>query len=497
MRVRSGSRGADPGWRTARRGVVLLSAVMIMGTSCGARLSKSQIQAAVGNGSTGTGGVAAGDSGSTGTVAAATPAAGSSPATATTLAASSGNIGGGTGATGTTTPAASSGGAAACKADTTGPFDPGVTATQVSFGNVSVTGGPVPGIFKGARDGAQAFFAYQNSQGGVCGRQLHLDFMDDNLDAAQNQADYQALVTKDLGFVGSFSVVDEQGAQVIGQCNCPDVSYALSKAHFALPNNFSPQPLKAPGAPVGEFNYFKKKFPAAITKMAIFTEDVQAAKDAAAGFQAAAQSAGYAFAYSRVTEPTDTDFTADVSNMKNKGVQGVVMYGDAGQMARIAAAMKAQNFSVALPIWGANAYDPQFIQNSQGGSEGATIGQQQAMFEGEDASTLPEIGLFNQWLRRVGNNRPDLYGLMGWESGRLMVDALLKAGPKPTRATVVAALKSSGAFDGNGTLAPDGNPAQKKSPGCFIVVDVKGGKFVRDPDSASGWRCNDGPWFQA
>src|SRR5260370_10360484 len=165
--------------------------------------------------------------------------------------------------------------------------------------------------------------------------------MDENLAACQNQSDYQTMVTKDVGFIGSFSVVDEQGSQVLGSCNCPDVSYGLSKVHFGNVDNFSPQPLKVPGAPIGEFNYYKKRFPAAASKMAIFTEDAQAAKDAAAGFQAAAQAAGYSFVYSRVTEPTETDFTADVTNMKSKSVQGVVLYADAGQMARIAAAMKA------------------------------------------------------------------------------------------------------------------------------------------------------------
>lgn len=493
MNVRRSRVTRGRGW------LALLAATVIVAGSCGARLTKAQMQAALNTGGSSGGGgtVQAGgatdQSGAGGGGAAASGTGSGGGATGPATGASGGAATGG-GATATT--AASGGGQAACAPDTKGPFDTGVTATQISFGNVSTTGGPVPGIFKGARDGAQAWFAYQNSLGGVCGRQLHLDFMDDNLDAAQNQSDYQTLVAKDFGFVGSFSVVDEQGSQVLAGCNCPDVSYGLSKAHFGNTDNFSPQPLKAPGAPLGEWNYFKKRFPAAVSKMAIFTEDAQAAKDAAAGFQAAAQAAGFSFVYSRITEPTETDFTADVTNMKSKGVQGVVMYGDAGQMARIAAAMKAQNFSVQLPAWGANAYDQQFIQNSQGGAEGSIIAQQEAMFEGEDASAIPEVALFNQWLKRVGNNHPDLFALLGWESGRLMTMALAKAGPKPTRASVLAALASFGAFDGSGTLAPDGVPAKKQSPACYILIDVKGGKFVRDPESSS-WRCNDGPWFQA
>ena len=142
--------------------------------------------------------------------------------------------------------------------------------------------------------GLNAYFAYTNSQGGACGRQLKLDFQDDNLDSSANQNAYKTLVTKVLGIVGSFSVVDEGGSQVIkDNPTMPDVSYALSKARFSLANNFSPQPLKVPGWRLGPLTYFKTTFgPPVITKMAYFTEDVQSAKDAAQGEMSAAQSLG-------------------------------------------------------------------------------------------------------------------------------------------------------------------------------------------------------------
>jgi ABC-type branched-subunit amino acid transport system substrate-binding protein len=353
----------------------------------------------------------------------------------------------------------------------------------------------VPGIFKGARDGVNAFFAYQNSQGGVCGRALKLDFLDDNLDASQNQSDYQQLAAKDFGIVGSFSVVDEGGAGVIAQHpDMPDVSYALSKARFSLPNNFSPQPLKVPGWRLGPLTYFKNTYgPGVITKVAYFTEDVQSAKDAASGEMAAAQSLGYQFVYSRVTEPTDTDFTADVNNMKNKGVKAVFMAGDAGQMARIAAAMKAQGFTVPLSNWGANGYDPQFISQSQGGSEGASIDIQTALYQGQD-SNVPEVALFNQWLQKVGG-KPDFFAAMGWASARLMVQALQQTpGGKPTRQAVMSTLKGIHKFDSNGLLAP-ADPAGKVPPTCWVLADVKGGKFVRDPATPSGFRCDPGGYF--
>jgi len=119
---------------------------------------------------------------------------------------------------------------------------------------------PVPGLFKGAKDVTQAFFNYMNSQGGVCGRKLNLDARDDQFDVNQNKAQYQDAISKDFGFVGSFSVVDQGGSSALAaHPDVPDVAYALSHEHFNLPNNFSPQPLP-PGWRLGSLNYFKAKF---------------------------------------------------------------------------------------------------------------------------------------------------------------------------------------------------------------------------------------------
>ena len=65
-------------------------------------------------------------------------------------------------------------------------------------------------------------------------------------------------------------------------------------------------------------------------------------------------------------------------------------------------------------------------------------------------------------------------------------------GIKKSSATLQAALKNIHQFDANGILAP-ADPAGKGAASCYVIVDIKGGKFVRAPDSASGYRC-DGPY---
>jgi len=465
---------------------------LVSASACGARLSAKQMQAATLAG--GNGAAAAAGSGDNGGATDATTASGSAGGASSGGATGSAGGGASTGGAGGATSGAGGGTAAAtCAADSASTTGPGVTPTEIHFGQVSTTGGPVPGIFKGARDGVNAYFAYINASGGVCKRALKLDFQDDGFDQSQNQADYQSSVNRVLGYVGSFSTTDNEGSAVLGQHpDVPDASYALSKAHGQLANNFSPQPLKVPGWPLGPLQVFKDKFGApVISKMAYFTEDVQSAKDAASGEKLAGQSLGYQFVYDRVTEPTDTDFSAHVQNMKNAGVQGVFMAGDAGQMARIAAAMKSQGFTVKLPNWGPNAYDQQFIANSNGGAEGAIITLQTLMYGGEDSGN-PEVQLFNKYLKAVGG-KPDFFAVMGWASARLMVQALQTAG-KPDRAAIMGALKNIHSFDSNGLLAK-ADPAGKGPPTCYLFVDVTGGKFVRDPMTPSGFQCSPGGYY--
>ena len=63
--------------------------------------------------------------------------------------------------------------------------------------------------------GTQAAMAYQNSLGGVCGRQIQVLSGDDSLDSGKNRAAHLALKDSVFAFVGSFSVNDDGGASVM------------------------------------------------------------------------------------------------------------------------------------------------------------------------------------------------------------------------------------------------------------------------------------------
>jgi ABC-type branched-subunit amino acid transport system substrate-binding protein len=372
---------------------------------------------------------------------------------------------------------------------------PGVTDSTITIGNVSTLTGPVPGLFAGAKNGLEAFAAYINNTGGICGRQLKVDAGDDNLDPSQNATATQSLAGSVLAFVGSFSIDDAGGASVLASNNVPDVGQALAPQRADLTNNFSPQPNPL-GWNVSPYLYFEQRFgPDVVTHMAFFS--AAAAGRIASVQEQAMEAVGYKFVYSETSiQATQTDYSAEVNTMKSRGVKGIVFQAPATIAGDMAKDMANAGFSVPFANWGSPAYDPQFVSSGGPATNGAVLNIPTAMFQGEDAGSVPEVGLFDKYYEALYGTPPDLFAAYAWTSGMLFVDGL-NAGGAPTRPALLTGLKSITSFNAGGILAAS-NPAGKKPPLCYLVVDIVNGRFVRDrADPPTGFRCdaNGAYWY--
>ena len=303
-----------------------------------------------------------------------------------------------------------------------------------------------------------------------------------------------------IAFTGSFSLVDQCGGTVLAaDPKVPDVSATLDPATAALPNVFSVQPL-VPGMATGALLYFKQKFPQAVTKVGSLVVDFGAAPTQWAGQEQAMEHLGYKIVYERQFSPAETDFSADVVKMEQAGVQMVVLsaindsYGG-----RLLQQMHAQGFHPKVVWGGASIYsgvdaaDPTIVKDAGGASvaDGVYLEQAQALYLGQDAARVPEIGTFLHWVHGLypGANI-DLYTLYGWTSAQLYVDALRHAGPDPDQAALMAALEKETSFDAGGMLAP-ADPAGKQPASCYVLAQVVGGTFQRvDMPAGATYRCD-------
>ena len=263
----------------------------------------------------------------------------------------------------------------------------GITAKSVTVGNVSIISGPVPGLFQGAPIGAEAYFDMINAQGGVDGRKLLVDSKDDAFSGQQNMTETQEAINSDFALVGSFSLFDGYGcAALASDTAVPDVSVTLDSGTNALPNDFSAQPLSGQET-LGPVAYYKKHYPEDTTVGAIIS-DVSSAETQMAQQFAGLKSMGYKIAYVDDINPLQSDFTTDVINMKDKGVNAVDLTGIDWQDAAIFIEnAETQNWHPGLIFSGGPVYADQFISHAGGpaATNGIQIGQVYALYLGEDA----------------------------------------------------------------------------------------------------------------
>jgi ABC-type branched-subunit amino acid transport system substrate-binding protein len=368
----------------------------------------------------------------------------------------------------------------------------GITPNSVSVGNVSIISGPVPGLFEGAPNGVKAYFAYVNSKGGVYGRKLKVSSFDDAFSGSANRAYTQQAIAQDFAMVGNFSLFDSEGCQPLAvNPAVPDVSVTLDPGTNALPNDFSAQPLSQ-GLSLGPLAYFRHHYPKD-TKVGTVVSNAATALAQWQGEQAGLQHAGYKIAYVDKVSPLQTDYTTDVINMRNDGVNVLYMTALDWQVgALIMKAAYQQNWHPALAFSGGPLYADQFISAAGGPTvaNGIWIGQGQALYLGQDSAHVPAVKQFNTWVKKVAPSwTPDLFTLYGWASAEMFVQALQAAGPHPTRGAVLAQLKKITAYNANGLLGT-ANPAAKTPSACYIIAHIENGKYKRVYPAKSGFACS-------
>jgi len=463
--------------RSATALVVL--AVLVLTTGCGSRLSEEERALAISAAGQTTGGATDGTGITDGAELAPAETGGTADGTA------GGTDGGTTGGSTDGTAGGTPGAGATCapgKATSTG-----VTPTEIKVGNVSQISGLVPGFGQTGVNGVRAYFNMINTQGGVCGRKVTLVTADDRFQSATNRAETEKLAGQVIAFVGSTTVVDDGGAPVIDAKGVADISLTTTAPRTKAKNNFSPNPIDpAPGAGNGAHNiikYFKSKY--GLKKAAIFYQDVATGVNQSKNYEIDFGKAGIPVVAKYPVAPTATNFRSQATDMKEKGIDIVITVAEIGAIANLARAFDDVGYLPKVPFYGAQSYSQRFLQTAGAAAEGTKVG---LIFD------VPETGgaainQFKTWYQRTAPGADaDFFAILSWVAADMFVDALRAAGPDPTQAKVLAEMRKVTNYTGDGLVAGT-NPAQKKQPKCYHVLEVKGGRWVKTYP-AKGFQCS-------
>lgn len=366
---------------------------------------------------------------------------------------------------------------------------PGVTATSVTVGQVDDLTAPLPGLFKGAEDGTQAYFDYINSTGGVNGRMIKLDAQDSAYSDGTVANATAAQIKNDFALVGGFSLDDAAEEPLVKAAGMPDIAYPLDPDLSNLPTAYSPVPNNDNDYPVTIFKVLKRKFPKAIKHVGIlWANDTAATAEAEKAFERGAQSQGYKIVYDSSFAPSQTTFLANVLKMKAEGVQMFFtqQLPDA-YAATVAEEMQQQDFHP-VNVEG-DAYSANLVKDGGSAVNGMYIEIGYPLYLGADTDQ-PSVKLFDKWMKVADPDANfELQSLFGWASAQLFVQGLEGAGNPPTRSGLELALDRVTSFNASGLLTTS-DPAQNVPGSCVVLAQVQNNAIVRvAPTPKTGYYC--------
>lgn len=183
----------------------------------------------------------------------------------------------------------------------------------------------------------------------------------------------------------------------------------------------------------------------------------------------------------------DSDFRSQLTTLKATNPDVLFVpgyYNDIGQIA-----IQARDLGMRMPLAGGDGWEsPKLIEIGGKALEGSFYSNH---YHVDDPS--PAVGDFVRRYEERFGAKPDSLAALGYDSAKVLVDAIKRAGSTdgPALRDAIAATKNFPGVTGNITLGPDRNPIGKK----LVVLEIKDGqlllKDVVDPTAGSSAPASD------
>jgi branched-chain amino acid transport system substrate-binding protein len=356
---------------------------------------------------------------------------------------------------------------------------------------VPLSGGAAP-TYTGIVPAAKARVAQQNAQGGVDGRQIRLEIVDDATNPAQDATAAQSLLAKGVFGVVGQSPVLFGGYKILQKAGVPVTGGGYDGQEWGQQPNTNMFSVTGPIDPHFPAYDGVPKFMKAhgVTTAGSFGYSISPSSTASAkGFMLAAGTVGLKKGYLDTSIPFGSVSVGPIAlTLKSKGVDGMWLPLDSNtNFAIITAAKQAgANLKVSLSATGygqALLNEPAAVASANGTYFTAT---------GKPVELgTPGIKAYQAALAKYANftGVPGFDYFMGWTGVDLMIKGLQMAGPNPTRQGFIDALHTVNNYDAGGITAPAdltlksfGQPVAKQ---CVWIVQLQGKKFVPTPSDGS------------
>jgi len=353
----------------------------------------------------------------------------------------------------------------------------GVSDNAILFGQAAALEGPSAVLGQRMRQGIVAAFTEVNAKGGVHGRKLQLISRDDGYDPDRSVMQTLRLIEDDkvfalIGAVGTptamatIPITSARGVPFIAP-----VSGAALLRDLELTNVVN---IRASYSAESETIIKHLTEDRHFTRIGIFYQDDSFGRDGLTGVKSALARRGLELAAEGTFERNTRAVGAAWRTIKRAEPEAIVMvgtYGPSAEFIKLAHRSGLSPTFVNISFVGATALAKELGPDG----EGVVIAQVVpfpwdrsiklvADYQAAQAAFDPTLA-------------PDFVSLEGYLSGRLAAAALEKAGPNPTRASLLRTINEIGRFDISGSIVTVGVRAIETPPKVFLTVIQKDGSF--------------------
>lgn len=358
--------------------------------------------------------------------------------------------------------------------------EPGISAKEI---RVAVIADDPESI-----EGMEAWAATVNARrGGLGGRTVAIDAFETAGSPAAYAAAVQEACRRDFAIVGTRTVGDQAVAD-LQACGIPDLpARTMSVEHRQAPHTYAVVPTSPTKVLVGGFEWLQATVTGCCKQYVIAPTDPVAAAETQASAQAAITVGFTSTGGTALAEDAPASAYASI-------VEEIVRTGatfvrsDLGFDSTVALRTRASAEGITgVKAWFclAQCYTPEFLARGGAAVDGQYVQITTLPFE----DPVPAMRRYLQATTTTGGS-PSLRGLESYAAGvlferaaRQVIAAQGRAGL--SRAALLDVVARTTSFTAGGLLGPT-NVGAREPNGCFVMLRVRGGAFVRAEPTASG-----------
>ena len=362
--------------------------------------------------------------------------------------------------------------------------DQGVTDSSVTFAQVAAFEGPASALGNGMKQGITVAFEEVNAAGGVHGRMIKLDTMDDGYEPDRSVALVKTVVDENnhIGLIGAVGTPTSSATQPIAtEANIPFIGAFTGAGFLRDASHGNVFNVRATYFAETEawIQYLVDEM--GMETIAILYQDDGFGRVGLDGVNAALEKRGMSLAaegnYTRNTTAVKKALLS-IRKAKPDAVVMVGAYKPVAEFIKLSRKMKMDATFVNISFVGSEA-----LANELGDAGEDVIISQVVPFPWD--SSVPVVAQYTEALRAVdASAKPGFVSLEGYIVGRLAIEGLKAAGKDLTRETFLAALAGLETVDLGGVSMVFGADDNQGMDDVFLTRITADGSF--EPIAKSG-----------